>query len=80
MKKKIDVKKHVLVPKHQKLSEREKAELLQRYSITTSELPRIIKIDPALAGLNAKPGDVLMISRKSATAGTSTFYRVVVNG
>ncbi|MBI2575428.1 DNA-directed RNA polymerase subunit H [Candidatus Woesearchaeota archaeon] len=80
MKKKIDVKKHVLVPRHQKLSEREKDELLQRYAITTSELPRIIKTDPVLAGLNAKPGDVLIISRKSATAGASTFYRVVVNG
>ncbi|MBI2142324.1 DNA-directed RNA polymerase subunit H [Candidatus Woesearchaeota archaeon] len=80
MKKKIDVKKHVLVPKHQKLSEREKDELLQRYGITVSELPRIIKTDPALAGLNTKPGDVLKISRKSSTSGSAAFYRVVVNG
>ena len=77
--KKIDVKKHILVPKHQKLSEREKDELLSRYSIAVSDLPRILKTDTALAGMGAKTGDVVKIMRKSHTSGSAVFYRVVVS-
>ncbi|MBI3033834.1 DNA-directed RNA polymerase subunit H [Candidatus Woesearchaeota archaeon] len=80
MNKKIDVKKHILVPKYQKLSDKEKEELLQKYNVTTSELPRILKSDPMLAGVGAKPGDVMQITRNSSTAGRNVFYRVVVNG
>ena len=80
MNKKLDVRKHTLVPKHQKLTEKEKEELLQRYDITTSELPKIIKNDLMAVGLAAKPGDVIEITRNSSTAGKSVFYRAVVNG
>ncbi len=78
--KKIDLKKHVLAPKHTKLSEKEKEELLARYEITIAELPRIKKSDPMVAGLGAKSGDVIKIVRNSATAGKTTFYRVLIHG
>ncbi len=80
MNKKLDVRKHILVPKHQKLTEKEKEELLQQYNITTSELPKILKNDPMATGVAAKPGDVIEITRNSSTAGKSVFYRAVVNG
>lgn len=71
--------KHILVPKHMKLSEKEKEELFKRYNITLKELPQILKEDPAIANLDLKPGDVIKIIRKSQTSGESIFYRGVSN-
>lgn len=79
MKKKLDVSKHVLVPKHVKISEKEKKELLEKYNITLRELPKILKKDPAIKHINLKQGDIVKIIRKSQTAGESVFYRGVVD-
>lgn len=80
MTKTIIVKEHVLLPKHEKLSEKEKKELLEEYHITMKELPRIKESDAAIQSLKAKPGDVIKITRKSPTAGEAVFYRGVING
>ena len=79
MKNKIDVSKHVLVPKHVKISEKEKKELFEKYNVNLRELPKILKKDPVIKHLNLKQGDVVKIVRKSHTAGESVFYRGVVN-
>jgi DNA-directed RNA polymerase subunit H len=78
--KELDVTKHVLVPKHEIISESEKEELLKRYGITLRQLPRIFMNDPAIKHLNPKIGDVVRIRRKSVTAGETEYYRVVVKG
>lgn len=75
--KKFDIGKHVLVPKHSKLSEKDKQSMFERYGISVKELPRINSSDPAIADLDVKAGDVIKITRKSATAGESIFYRGV---
>ena len=74
---KFKVDKHILTPKHAKTSEKEKAQLLEKYHVTSKELPKIQKTDSAIKELEAKPGDVIKIIRKSPTAGESIFYRVV---
>ncbi len=79
MKKKFDVSQHGLVPKHTKLSDKEKEELLAAYQITSKELPKIKKNDPGIAHLEVKEGDVIKIVRASMTAGETIFYRGVVN-
>ena len=76
---KFKPQEHILVPKHSKLNDKETKELLETYHITPQELPRILKKDPAIADLNAKPGDIIKIERESPTAGKSLFYRVVIN-
>lgn len=76
----LDVTKHVLVPKHTKLNQKEKQRLFEKYNISEAELPKISKKDPAIAKLKLKPGDVIMIERPSATAGKTVFYRVVISG
>ncbi|MEK6982957.1 MAG: DNA-directed RNA polymerase subunit H [Nanoarchaeota archaeon] len=76
-KQKFKVDKHILTPKHIKLGEREKTQLLERYHITSKELPKILKVDSAIKELDAKPGDIIKIIRKSQTAGESLFYRGV---
>jgi len=75
-----DIRKHMLVPEHSKLNKAEINELLDKYNITVSELPKISSNDSAIQNLNAKPGDVIKIKRKSPTAGESIYYRVVING
>ena len=79
-KKKFDVTKHQLVPKHVKVSEKEKAEILKKYNITVKELPKILLDDPALTNLEVKVDDVVKIIRNSPTAGEFVFYRCVVHG
>jgi DNA-directed RNA polymerase subunit H len=71
---------HVLIPKHTKLSDKEKEDLFKTYNITIRELPKIFKDDPAIAHLDAKENDIIMIERQSTTAGTAVFYRGVING
>lgn len=78
-KKDFDIKKHILVPKHAKISEKEKKMILEKYKITEYDLPLIKKSDPAIADLSAEVGDVIKITRKSPTAGEAVFYRCVVN-
>ena len=79
MKKTINVSKHILVPKHLKLSEKEKTNLLEKYDISIKQLPKILKNDPAIKDLNAKQGDIIKVIRQSPTAGEFIFYREVVN-
>jgi DNA-directed RNA polymerase subunit H len=68
---------HVLVPKHDKCSEKEKTEVLEKYNISLKQLPRISKKDPAIVHLDVEAGDVIKITRKGSNAGSATFYRVV---
>jgi DNA-directed RNA polymerase subunit H len=78
--KEVDISKHVLVPKHSILSDKEKEELLRMYNVTLSQLPRIAQTDPMVAKMEGKVGDVIKIVRDSQTAGKTTYYRVVVKG
>lgn len=73
----FDIAKHELVPEHIKLTEEEKKKVLEKYNISTRQMPSILKTDPAIQTLNPVPGDIIMIKRKSATAGESAYYRVV---
>jgi len=78
-KKKITIKNHVLMPKHIKLSEKEKKELFEKYHISLKELPKIKKDDSAIVSLNVSIGDVIKIIRPSPTSGETVFYRGVVS-
>ena len=79
MAKTFDITNHLLVPKHTKISDKEKKDLLAKYKINLKELPKIKKNDVAIAKLGAKEGDVIKIVRNSPTAGEAIFYRGVVN-
>ncbi|MGM5485163.1 MAG: DNA-directed RNA polymerase subunit H [Nanobdellota archaeon] len=79
MVKKFDVKKHVLVPEHKKLTDKQKKEVLKSYGVTVNQLPKILSSDPALANIDVKQGDVVMVKRQSPTIGESVYYRGVVD-
>ena len=76
----FDITKHSLVPKHVKLSEEEKQELLKKHSLNLSQLPMILFSDAAIQNLKPEVGDVIKIIRDSPTDVESVFYRVVVYG
>jgi DNA-directed RNA polymerase subunit H len=77
-KRRINILKHELVPKHEVLSLEEAAELLRRLNIKPAQLPWISIDDPVVRAICAKPGDIIRIIRKSPTAGESIAYRYVV--
>lgn len=74
----FNILKHELVPEHIILNEKEKKEVLEKYGINPENLPKILVSDPVVKAIGAKEGDILKIIRKSKTAGTSIFYRVVI--
>ena len=76
---KFKVDKHTLTPKHLKVSEKEKTQVLEKYLTTSKELPKIFRTDAAIKEFDAKPGDLIKIIRKSQTAGEAVFYRVVTD-
>ena len=73
------IKKHILIPKHLKLSVKERDEIFKKYNISLKDLPKIGENDPAIASLNVKEGDVIKIIRISPTAGETVFYRGVLS-
>jgi len=75
---KVSIAKHVLTPHHSKLSDKDKKDLLERYNISFTQIPKILSVDAALTGLDVKQGDIIKIVRKSPTAGEAVFYRGVV--
>ena len=70
---------HVLVPKHSKLTQKEKQELFEKYKISLKQLPKISTRDSAIRHLDVEEGDVIKIVRNSPTAGESVFYRGVID-
>lgn len=75
---KLDVTKHRMVPKHTKMTEGERDNLLALYKITTEQLPKIFNDDPAVKAIDAKVDDVIRIVRESHTAGKAESYRLVI--
>jgi len=64
---------HIYVPKHEVMTRKEAEGVLEKYHCKATDLPLIFVNDPAIIAIGVKPGDMIKITRKSATAGES-FY------
>ena len=66
---------HILQPKHTKLKPAEVKVLLDAYTISVAQLPKIKVTDPAVPE-NSQPGDILKMERKEGDK-VRVYYRVV---
>jgi DNA-directed RNA polymerase subunit H (RpoH/RPB5) len=74
----VNPMRHVLVPKHRLVPEEQHKELLERMYITSkSKMPEIkFHADPIARCIGAVPGDIVEITRPSASSGEAVIYRV----
>ena len=79
-KKVIKITNHVYQPRHEILPREEAQQILKKYNAKPGQLPYIMISDKGLQDLDVRPGDVIMITRRSPTAGESVYYRYVVEG
>jgi DNA-directed RNA polymerase subunit H len=70
--------KHTLVPKHEIVPEEKHKELMASlYATSKSKFPEIkFHVDPIARCIGAVPGDIVKITRASASSGESIIYRV----
>ena len=68
---------HKLVPKHEIVTKEEKEEILKKYKIKASQLPRMSVRDPVAKYFGLQKKDVVRIVRHSETAGKYITYRIV---
>ena len=72
--------RHVLVPKHEIVPEAEHKQLMDSmYIVSKSKFPEIkFHVDPITRCIGAVPGDIIKITRPSASSGIAIVYRVCI--
>ena len=72
----FNITRHILVPKHEKLSPGDVQKVLSTYNLKhVLQLPIILKTDPMSKYLGLKTGDVVKIHRSSSSSGEYFVYR-----
>ena len=74
----FNVTKHILVPEHILLSKEEAKKVMETYSCTNEQLPKIYHTDPQVKYHGMKIGDVCKIVRNNKQNGTEISYRIVI--
>ncbi len=80
MARKFNILEHELVPSHKILTLRDALRVLKMLRAKPENLPWLRENDPVARAIKAKPGDIVMIERKSHTAKKSIAFRYVVTG
>ena len=74
---KIDIQDHMLVPKHEIMTDDEISDEFSDVDYDFKDLPKIKSNDPVVKAIGAEAGNVLRITRDSQTAGVFVTYRIV---
>lgn len=76
----FNILEHVLVPKHNVLTDDEVEKIKQTYNIIdNSQLPEISRFDPVALAIGLRPGQICHIKRNSKTAITADYYRICIS-
>jgi DNA-directed RNA polymerase I, II, and III subunit RPABC1 len=75
----MNITKHRLVPKHERMNDEESNELLKCYNLQTKQqLPLILKSDPVVRYYNFRSGDILRITNNTVSMNYGyKYYRCV---
>ena len=76
----FNITKHVLVPKHELVTNSEEIEdIMKTYSLKSkSQLPLILKSDPVSRYFGLRTGDIVKITRVSPSSGEYYIYRCCI--
>jgi hypothetical protein len=75
----FNILKHVLVPEHRVMKEKEVKEIMLKYNINNiSQFPDISRFDPVARVIGLRPGQVCHIIRPSKTAIQANYYRACI--
>ena len=74
----INIVDHVMVPKHEILSQEQGEQVLQTYCARKKDMPLISTSDPVAKYYNIKIGNIVRITRPSSMTVESIFYRIAV--
>lgn len=74
-----NVIEHSFVPKHKKLTEEEKENIMKKYNISNdSQFPEISMFDPVARAILLRPGELCEITRYEKISFKNVFYRICV--
>lgn len=74
----VNITKHVLTPKHEKLTIAEKENLLKKYQLEDHQLPRMKKDDAIARYYGHEKGQVLRVSYTAGLSNSLVTYRCVL--
>jgi DNA-directed RNA polymerase subunit H (RpoH/RPB5) len=73
----FNILKHILVPPHRVLNDKEVLEVKRRYNVMSDgQFPDISRFDPVAQAIGIRPGQVCEIIRQSKTAISAPYYRI----
>uniref|UniRef100_A0AB39JET6 DNA-Directed RNA polymerase II, Subunit Rpb5 n=1 Tax=Florenciella sp. virus SA2 TaxID=3240092 RepID=A0AB39JET6_9VIRU len=74
-----NILEHKYVPKHEKLDEKDKIKMFQKYNVTNNtQLPEISMFDPVAKAILLKPDEICKITRIDKTSFENDYYRICV--
>ncbi|XP_021908470.1 DNA-directed RNA polymerase V subunit 5A [Carica papaya] len=73
----VNITKHVLKPKHRVLTDKEKKNLLKKYSIVEKQLPQLLKKDAIVRYYGLEKGQVVKVTYDGEITGEHFTYRCV---
>jgi|688.fasta_scaffold495495_2 DNA-directed RNA polymerase I, II, and III subunit RPABC1 len=74
----FNVSKHILIPKHIKLTKEQGQNVLDTYNCTLEQLPKIFSSDPQIKYHGMRVGDICKIIRNTKENGIDIAYKLVI--